>query len=111
MGVSATSVLMSVMYFATTFCASDSLGVTAASISEFGGMPRSALSMSAAAGSFANQLIQAIAASGILGLGRRRPQHACLVPGLPVGCLAGRARAPQHLHQVTPPAAALTASS
>src|SRR5215210_1371350 len=66
MGVSPTSGLMSVMYFATTFCASDSLGMTPASISEFGGMPRSALSISAAAGSLANQLIQAIAASGFL---------------------------------------------
>src|SRR5215216_2606979 len=65
-GVSPTSGLMSVMYFATTFCAADSLGVTSASISEFGGMPRSALSMLAAAGSFANQLTQATAASGFL---------------------------------------------
>src|SRR5918994_3246429 len=63
-GVLATSVLMSVMYFATTFCASDKLGVTAVSISALGGMPRSALSMLAAAWSFANQLIQATAASG-----------------------------------------------
>src|ERR671911_3149553 len=63
-GVLATSVLMSVMYFATTFCASDRLGVTAVSISEFGGMPRSALSILAAAWSLANQLIQATAASG-----------------------------------------------
>src|ERR671913_1668448 len=65
-GVVATSVLMSLMYFATTFCASDRLGVTAASISEFGGMPRSALSILAAAWSLANQLIQATAASGFL---------------------------------------------
>src|ERR687889_418984 len=66
MGVLATSGLMSVMNLATTCCAADSLGVTAASSSAFGGMPRSALSMSAAPGSFANQLIQAIAASGFL---------------------------------------------
>src|SRR5829696_6002712 len=65
-GVLATSGLMSLMYFATTFCASDRLGVTAASISEFGGMPRSALSILAAAWSLANQLIQATAASGFL---------------------------------------------
>ena len=66
MGVTATSVLMSVMYFATTCCALDRLGVTAARSSLFGGMPRSALSMLAASWLFANQLIQAIAASGFL---------------------------------------------
>src|SRR4029453_5553241 len=65
-GVAPTSDLMSVMYLATTCCAGENLGLTWASISAFGGMPRSARSMFAASGLFANQLVQAIAASGFL---------------------------------------------
>src|SRR5215510_9564032 len=65
-GVSPTSGLMSEMYFATVCCAVESLGLTAASTSAFGGMPRSARSMFAASVEFANQSIQAIAASGFL---------------------------------------------
>ena len=57
MGVVATSLLMSEMYFATVCCAGESLGLTSASTSAFGGMPRSARSMFAASGEFANQLI------------------------------------------------------
>jgi hypothetical protein len=57
MGVLATSGLMSVMHFATAFCAADRLGSTAASSSLLGGIPRSAFSMLPASGEFAYQLI------------------------------------------------------
>src|SRR5215210_3243663 len=101
---------MSVMYFATVCCAGDSLGVTSARISEFGGMPRSALSMSAASGLFANQVIQAIAASGFLVLADADQSMLALYQvfrsvALPV--MLG----PRNIFISSPPAAALTPSN
>src|SRR5215207_4335414 len=109
-GVVATSVLMSVMYFATTCCASDSLGVTPASISVLGGIPRSALSMSAAAGSLANQLIHATAASGFLVLADADHNMLALYQVLRSVALPVRL-GPRSIFISSPPAAALTASS
>src|SRR3954471_13401563 len=63
-GVVASSGLMSLMNFAAVVCAGDSLGVTSASISVFGGMPRSARLMLLHSGEFTHQLIIATACSG-----------------------------------------------
>src|SRR5215211_2723440 len=109
MGVLATSGLMSVMNFATTFCASDSLGCTPASISGFGGIPRSALSISAAAWSFANQLIQAMAASGFLVLADADHSMLALYQALRSVALPARLGARSSLSDS--PEAALSASS
>ena len=71
--------------------------MTAASISAFGGMPRSARSMPAAAGSFANQLIQAIAASGFLVLADADHSMLALYQPLRSVALPARLGRPQHL--------------
>src|SRR4051794_20479447 len=109
-GVSPTSGLMSVMYFATTCCAGESWGLTSASISAFGGMPRSARSMFAASGEFANQLIQAVAASGFLLLLDADHNMLSLYQVLRSVALPARL-GPRSIFSTSPPAAALTASS
>src|SRR4029450_8144212 len=108
-GVSPTSGLMSSMYLATTFWAEESLGLTSASISAFGGMPRSARSMFAASGVFANQLIQAIAASGFLVLADADQSALALYQVLRSVALPARL-GPRSIFSCSP-AAALTASS
>src|SRR5215212_4858803 len=108
-GVSPTSGLMSSMYLATTFWAEESLGLTSASISVLGGMPRSARSMFAASRVFANQLIQAIAASGFLDL--LDADHSMLALYHPLRSVALPAKLGGRSISIFCPAALLTASS
>src|SRR4029453_8493732 len=108
-GVSPTSVLMSLMNFATTCCSGENLDLTAASTSALAGMPRSARSMPAAAGSFANQLIQAVAAFGFLVLAEA--DHSMLALYQPLRSVALPARLGGRSISIFFPAALLTASS